>query len=410
MPTRSSCSPTRRGLFTADPKQDEDASLIEEIVEVDAALERVAGGAGTARGSGGMASKLAAAKIAAWSGVRVVIAAASAVDVVVDALAGKPVGTAFAPRSQRLSSRKLWIAFAQGAKGRIVVDDGARNALVHAGRSLLAAGVREDRRPVRRRRRGRDRRRAGLGLRQGPDAATRPRSSARSRAAARPTSPRASRTKSSTATTWSCCPESPILDRAVKRYADRMTTVEELGRRAQAASRVLATAPTAAKNAALLTAADLLLERAGEIQAANAADLEAATAAGMAAGPLDRLRLTDARLEGMAGGLRTVAALVDPIGEVLDGWTPPNGLQITRVRVPLGVVAIIYENRPNVTSDAAGLVPEVGQRGAAARLVERVALERRGRLGAARGARQARPAGRRGAARRGHRVRDRDRR
>jgi glutamate 5-kinase len=89
-----------------------------------------------------MASKLAAAKIAAWSGVRVVIAAASAVDVVSDALAGKPVGTAFPPRAQRLSSRKLWIAFAQGATGRIVVDDGARNALVSAGRSLLPAGVR----------------------------------------------------------------------------------------------------------------------------------------------------------------------------------------------------------------------------------------------------------------------------
>jgi glutamate-5-semialdehyde dehydrogenase len=157
-----------------------------------------------------------------------------------------------------------------------------------------------------------------------------------------------------------------------------MTTVEELGRRAQAASRVLATAPTAAKNAALLTAADLLLQRAGEIQNANAADLEAATASGMAAGPLDRLRLTDTRLEGMAGGLRTVAALVDPIGEVLDGWTPPNGLQITRVRVPLGVVAIIYENRPNVTSDAAGLCLKSGNaallRGSSSALRSNVAV------------------------------------
>jgi glutamate 5-kinase len=130
------------GLFTADPRRDEDASLIEEIVEVDAALEQLAGGAGTARGSGGMATKLAAAKIASWSGVRVVIAAAAADDVVIDALAGKPVGTAFAPRAHRLSSRKLWIAFAQGAQGRIVVDAGARNALVSSGRSLLAAGVR----------------------------------------------------------------------------------------------------------------------------------------------------------------------------------------------------------------------------------------------------------------------------
>jgi glutamate 5-kinase len=131
------------GLYTADPRQVDDASLIEEIVEVDEALEQVAGGAGTARGSGGMASKLAAAKIASWSGVRAVIAAANAPRVIVDALDGKSVGTAFAAREQRLSSRKLWIAFAQGAHGRIVVDEGARAALVDGNKSLLAAGVRE---------------------------------------------------------------------------------------------------------------------------------------------------------------------------------------------------------------------------------------------------------------------------
>jgi glutamate 5-kinase len=130
------------GVFTADPRHDDGASLIEEIVEVDDALERVAGGAGTARGSGGMASKLAAAKIAAWSGVRAVIASAAAPDVVRDALGGNPVGTSFAPRAQRLSARKLWIAFAQGADGRVVVDAGARRALVEGGKSLLAAGVR----------------------------------------------------------------------------------------------------------------------------------------------------------------------------------------------------------------------------------------------------------------------------
>jgi glutamate-5-semialdehyde dehydrogenase len=139
-----------------------------------------------------------------------------------------------------------------------------------------------------------------------------------------------------------------------------MSSVEELGRRAKTASRVLATAPTATKNAALVTAADLLLERADDIQRANEADLAAAQDDGMDAGPLDRLRLTHARLEGMARGLRTVAALEDPVGEVLDGWVPPNRLEITRVRVPLGVVAIIYENRPNVTSDAAGLCLKSG--------------------------------------------------
>ncbi|MCU1430354.1 MAG: glutamate 5-kinase [Actinomycetia bacterium] len=130
------------GVFTADPRYAHDASLIEEIVEFDAVLESVAGGAGTDRGSGGMTSKLAAAKMAAWSGVRAVIAAASAPDVLVHALGGAPVGTSFAPRAHRLSSRKLWIAFAQGSAGRVVVDDGARTALVSRGRSLLPAGVR----------------------------------------------------------------------------------------------------------------------------------------------------------------------------------------------------------------------------------------------------------------------------
>jgi len=130
------------GLFTADPRLDAEASLIEEIAEVDAALEAVAGGAGSHRGSGGMSSKLAAAKIAAWSGVRSVIAATESPGVVLAAIEGKPVGTMVHSRMQRLPSRKLWIAFAQGSAGRIVVDAGARAALVEHGRSLLPAGVR----------------------------------------------------------------------------------------------------------------------------------------------------------------------------------------------------------------------------------------------------------------------------
>jgi glutamate-5-semialdehyde dehydrogenase len=140
----------------------------------------------------------------------------------------------------------------------------------------------------------------------------------------------------------------------------RSTPVLELGRRARAASRRLATASTGEKNEALLTAADLLVERAPEVLAANRADLDAAEQGGMEPGPLDRLRLTEARLEGMAAGLRKVAALPDPVGEVLDGWRRPNGLEIRRVRVPLGVIAIIYENRPNVTSDAASLCLKSG--------------------------------------------------
>jgi glutamate 5-kinase len=130
------------GLMDADPRIDERASLIEEIVEVDQDLERLAGGAGTSRGSGGMASKLAAAKMASWAGVRAVIAQADRPGVVADALAGvSGVGTVVQPRGSRLSARKLWIAFAVAPGGTVVVDAGAARALLGGGRSLLAAGV-----------------------------------------------------------------------------------------------------------------------------------------------------------------------------------------------------------------------------------------------------------------------------
>ncbi len=134
----------------------------------------------------------------------------------------------------------------------------------------------------------------------------------------------------------------------------------QLGRRAKVASRVLATASTAAKDAALLAAADLLVASTDAILEANGVDVAREEAAGMAPALLDRLRLTAARVEAMAGGLRQVAALPDPVGEVSEGWTRPNGLRINRVRVPLGVVAIIYESRPNVTSDAFGLCLKSG--------------------------------------------------
>ena len=136
--------------------------------------------------------------------------------------------------------------------------------------------------------------------------------------------------------------------------------VRDLGPRARAAATRLAAASTADKNTALLTAADLMLARSAELLAANRLDVEAAEADDMEPGPLDRLRLTEARLAGMAEGLRDVAALPDPVGEVLEGWRRPNGIQIEKVRVPLGVVAIIYENRPNVTSDAAGICLKSG--------------------------------------------------
>lgn len=138
------------------------------------------------------------------------------------------------------------------------------------------------------------------------------------------------------------------------------TPIPELAARAKVASRALAVASTAEKDATLHAAADLLVANAAPIIDANRFDVERAEREGMAAPLVDRLRLDVARIEGMAGGLRQVASLADPVGRVSDGWVRPNGLRIERVHVPLGVVAIIYESRPNVTSDAFGLCLKSG--------------------------------------------------
>ena len=136
--------------------------------------------------------------------------------------------------------------------------------------------------------------------------------------------------------------------------------VAEQGRLVKAAALSVALASTDEKNAALIAAADLLLQQTEEIVVANAADVERAEAGGTSPTVVDRLRLDAGRVSAMADGLRQVAALADPVGEILDGWVRPNGLRISRVRVPLGVVGVIYENRPNVTSDAAALCLKSG--------------------------------------------------
>ncbi len=138
------------------------------------------------------------------------------------------------------------------------------------------------------------------------------------------------------------------------------SVLQEQGAQAKAASRLLALASTADKDAALSGAADLLVDRSEEILAANAEDVSRAEASGTTATVVDRLRLDAGRVAAMAAGLRQVAALRDPVGEVEQGWVRPNGLRIAKVRVPLGVVAIVYENRPNVTSDAFGLCLKSG--------------------------------------------------
>lgn len=133
-----------------------------------------------------------------------------------------------------------------------------------------------------------------------------------------------------------------------------------IGRRARAAAATLAFAPTEAKNLALAAAADAVLAGSEAILAANAEDIAAAKERGISPAFLDRLTLTEARIAAIAAGLRDIAALPDPVGAVMASWARPNGLEISRVRTPLGVIGVIFESRPNVTADAGALTLKSG--------------------------------------------------
>src|ERR687884_890313 len=137
-------------------------------------------------------------------------------------------------------------------------------------------------------------------------------------------------------------------------------SVADLCRAAQAASRTLAALDSDTKDRALHAIADALVSRTPEILEANARDMEAGRENGLSAALLDRLALDEARIAGIAAGTRSIAALPDPVGEVIDGFRLPNGLDVRKVRVPLGVIAVVYEARPNVTIDAAALCLKSG--------------------------------------------------
>jgi glutamate-5-semialdehyde dehydrogenase len=136
--------------------------------------------------------------------------------------------------------------------------------------------------------------------------------------------------------------------------------IHTIGRRAREASRALARLSGSQKNKILIAMADELVVRSPEILAANEEDIAAAEKNGLTKAAIDRLRLTTDRISGMADGIRQVAALEDPVGEILRDWTRPNGIQIQKIRTPIGVIGIIYESRPNVTADAAVLCLKTG--------------------------------------------------
>jgi glutamate-5-semialdehyde dehydrogenase len=156
--------------------------------------------------------------------------------------------------------------------------------------------------------------------------------------------------------------------------------VLEKGQAARAAAAAMGALSTVTKNGALTAMADALIERQHFILEANSGDVRAARDAGLSEALIDRLLLSEKRIAGMSAGLREVAALADPVGEIIEGWKRPNGLEILKVRVPLGVVGIIYESRPNVTVDAAGLCIKAGNavilRGGSEALQSNLALVR----------------------------------
>jgi len=148
--------------------------------------------------------------------------------------------------------------------------------------------------------------------------------------------------------------------KSIEGEGDVARTMREIGVRAREAARALALAPAAAKDAALAAMAKTIVAQAGDILAANAEDVADAKAQGATAAFVDRLALDRKRIEAMAEGCEVVRALPDPVGSVMQSWTRPNGMTIERVRVPLGVIGVIYESRPNVTADAGALCLKAG--------------------------------------------------
>ncbi|RWD67963.1 MAG: glutamate-5-semialdehyde dehydrogenase [Mesorhizobium sp.] len=151
-----------------------------------------------------------------------------------------------------------------------------------------------------------------------------------------------------------------MLKQHEKSGEDTVALMADIGRRARAAARPLAVASTKAKNDALLAMADAILRNEQAILEANAIDMSNGEEAGLSASFMDRLKLNPSRIKAMAEGIREIAALKDPVGDVIAEWDRPNGLHIERVRTPLGVIGVIYESRPNVTADAGALCLKAG--------------------------------------------------
>ena len=322
-------------------------------------FEAISVGEASRFGRGGMRSKIASARIASESGVPVVICNGIADGSLAAAVAGEEVGTRFAPqRGRTLSPYKLWLKYAKQEAGSLHVDGGAAARLRESGSSLLPVGIVEAAGSFKagdavavldpENRAGRQGDHRVRQLRGEPDHGPQERLPARAlpRRPGRGHPPRPFRPR--------LAPSYPV------GMAATTTTVAESCAAAKQAARALASASTTAKNAALEATARLLEERSAEILDANAADLADERAANLTEALRDRLTLSESRVAAMAEGVRVVAALADPVGEELERKTLASGIDLRKVRVPLGVVAVVYEARPNVTIDCAALTIKSG--------------------------------------------------
>ena len=330
------------GLLTADPRLDPTATLIEEVTAFDTELVDLAGASRSGVGSGGMASKLAAARMATWSGITTVIAPAHVEHALLHAVSDAPgIGTTFHPRPERLSARKSWIAFAVASRGALHINQGALQALEHHGRSLLRVGVESH---------------AGHFVEGDAVEIKGPEGQVVAKGLVRVSPNRSTRatTSSCTATTWSSF---VVLDATRYDCSMSLAALTAQGRAVREAATVLAQASDEQRCAVLVHVADRLQETSEELLAINARDVAAYRESGAG---VDRLDLTSARVDAMADALREIAASPDPLFERVDASVRPNGLRVERLRVPLGVIGVVYENRPNVTSDVAGLCVRSG--------------------------------------------------
>ena len=326
------------GLFTADPRLDPSATLIEEVTAFDADLVEIAGASRSGVGSGGMASKLAAARMASWSGVTTVIAPAHAHNALRHALSGAAgFGTTFHPRPERLSARKSWIAFAVASHGSLHINQGALQALENHGRSLLRVGVESHD--------GTFAEGDAVDI-KGPDGQIVAKGLVRVSAEAFGMVT----TSSSTATTSCCFVGSRRSPLACSDDDERIGATGPRRSRRRGRAR-----PSERRPAPRGAAPRCRPPRTGDRRVARHQRRRELDAYRESGAGRDRLLLTEARVASMASALREIADAPDPLFETLDASTRPNGLRIERLRVPLGVIGVVYENRPNVTSDVAGL-------------------------------------------------------